>query len=96
MRLRTTLVVQDDIQQRTVDLQLAVVLDEAQFPESVHEKADSRGSCADHFRQSLLTDPTNYGVGCTFILSLWIVLFVLGRAWAPRCFARAVHHEGPH
>ena len=44
------LVVQDDIQQRTVDLQLAVVLDEAQFPESVHEKADSRTSRADHFR----------------------------------------------
>jgi hypothetical protein len=45
-----TLVVQDDIQQRTVDLQLAVVLDEAQLPESVHEKADSRTSRADHFR----------------------------------------------
>ena len=46
----STLVVQDDIQQRTMDLELAVVLDESHFPESVHEKADSRTSRADHFR----------------------------------------------
>ena len=29
----------------------AVVLDEAPFPEFVHEKIDPRPRCADHFRQ---------------------------------------------
>jgi hypothetical protein len=44
-----TLVVQENIQQRTVNLQHAVVLDKAQFPESLHEKADSRTSRVNHF-----------------------------------------------
>ena len=36
------LVVQDDIEQRAVDLQPAVVVNEAQFSEPVHEKAHPR------------------------------------------------------
>ena len=47
---------QDDTQEGIVDVDLAVavVVDEAQFPKFVHEKIDSRPRCADHLRQSLL------------------------------------------
>src|SRR5882762_11914853 len=48
------LLVQDNTQEGIVDLDLAVVLDEAQFPELVHEKIDPRPRCANHFRQHLL------------------------------------------
>ena len=37
---RWCLVVQHHAQERSVDLQTAVVLDEAQFPELVHEEID--------------------------------------------------------
>jgi hypothetical protein len=47
-------VVQRDTQERSVDLKTAVILDEAQFPELVHEKFDSRARCADHLRQRFL------------------------------------------
>jgi hypothetical protein len=50
------LIVQNYIEQRAVDLQTAVVVNETQFPEAVHEKTDSRTSRADHFGQHLLTD----------------------------------------
>src|SRR5882757_4112769 len=50
------LVPQDDTQQRAVNLQMAVVLDEAQLPEFVHELADT-GTCrADDLSQCLLAD----------------------------------------
>src|SRR5229473_7546614 len=48
------LLVQDNTQEGIVDVDLAVVLDEAQLPEFVHEKIDSRPRCANHFRQHLL------------------------------------------
>src|SRR6266481_3704221 len=48
------LLVQDNTQEGIVDLDLAVVLDEAQFPELVHDKIDPRPRCANHFRQHLL------------------------------------------
>jgi hypothetical protein len=47
--------VQDHVQQRTVNLQLPIVFDKAQFAEFVHEKAHTRSRRADHFRQRLLT-----------------------------------------
>jgi hypothetical protein len=43
------LVVENNIKQRAVDLQTAVVVNETQFPEPVHEKADPRPGCAHHF-----------------------------------------------
>src|SRR5271169_1052609 len=49
-------IVQNDIEQRAVDLQAAIVVNETQFPESVHEKADPRTSGTDHSGQGLLTD----------------------------------------
>jgi hypothetical protein len=45
---------QDDTEEGIVDLNLAVVLDEAQFPEFVHERIDSGARCANHLRQRLL------------------------------------------
>src|SRR5580693_491931 len=47
-------VVQDNTQERLVDVDLAVVLDEAQFSEFVHEKIDPGPCCANHFRQHFL------------------------------------------
>ena len=58
------LVVENNIKQRTIDLQApAVVVNKAQFPEPVHEEADPRAGRADHFRQHLLTDLGNYTLG---------------------------------
>jgi hypothetical protein len=45
--------VQNDIEQGTVDFEPAVVVNETQLPEPVHEKADSRTSSADHFGASV-------------------------------------------
>jgi hypothetical protein len=52
--LKTNLFVQDDTEKGIVHLNLAVVLDEAQFPEFVHEEIDSGPRCANHLRQHLL------------------------------------------
>ena len=51
---RVNSVVQDNTQERIVDVDLAVVLDEAEFPEFVHEKIDPRPRRANHLRQHLL------------------------------------------
>jgi hypothetical protein len=48
------LVVQDNTQEGIVDAKPAVVLDEAQLPEFVHEKIDPWACCVDHLRQHLL------------------------------------------
>ena len=49
-----------------VDVLSGVVLDKAELPESVHEKADARTSCSHHFRQSCLTESGNRHFGHTF------------------------------
>jgi hypothetical protein len=48
------LLVQYHAQERSVDLKSAVVLDEAQFPELVHEEIDARACCANHLGQRFL------------------------------------------
>ena len=48
------LLVQDNIQKGSVDMEPAVISNEAQFLEFIHEKIDSGARCPDHFRQSLL------------------------------------------
>ena len=71
---RSCLVVQNDIEQRTVDLQSAFdtagVVNKAQFPEPVHEKADSRTSGSDHFCQRLLTYLGDHGLGNAFLAEM--------------------------
>ena len=57
------LIVQDDVDERAMNFEGAVVFDEPEAPEFVHEKADSRTSRADHLRQHLLIDLRNYLLG---------------------------------
>ena len=56
---------QNDVEQRTVDLQRALrtagIINEAQFPESIHEEADSRTSCPDHLSQRFLAHLRDHG-----------------------------------
>src|SRR5579864_2835717 len=49
-----SLVVEDNIQERVIDVNPAVVPDKAQLLELVHEQIDARSSSANHFRQRLL------------------------------------------
>src|SRR5579863_260120 len=51
---KANLVVEDNTQEGLVDLDLAIILDEAQLPEFVHEKIDPGPRCANHLRQHLL------------------------------------------
>jgi hypothetical protein len=45
------LLVQDNTQERSIDLKSAVVLDESQLSEFVHEEVNPWACCADHLRQ---------------------------------------------
>src|SRR4029453_4905613 len=69
-----TLIVQDNIQQRAVNLQSTFittrVMNEAQFPEPVHEKTHSRTSGADHCCQSLLADLGNHRLRGAFFAKM--------------------------
>jgi hypothetical protein len=60
----------DDVEQRRMDLQLSVVLNEAKFAEFVHEKANSRAGRPDHLGQSLLRDSRNYDVGLPLLTEI--------------------------
>ena len=55
-RRTTTLVVQDDSEQRVVDLEAVRVVDESQPLEFLHEEINPRSRRADHRRQRLLGD----------------------------------------
>jgi hypothetical protein len=48
------LLVQDNTQERSIDVKSTVVLDESELSEFVHEETDPRARCANHFRQHLL------------------------------------------
>src|SRR3990170_2415024 len=50
------LVVEDDIEERTVHSQRTIILNEAQLPELVHEETPPRPRRPDHVRQQFLTD----------------------------------------
>ena len=54
------LVVEHDVEQRAVNFQPAVVVDEAHFSEPVHKEVNSSSSGTDHFRQSFLADLWNH------------------------------------
>jgi hypothetical protein len=41
---------QEDVEERTVNVKATVVLEEPQLPELVHESADPRPGGADHLR----------------------------------------------
>jgi len=60
------LVVENNVQKRAMDLQPAVVMNETQLPESVHEEADRPGR-AHHLREGLLTDLGKYSLGYAFL-----------------------------
>ena len=53
---------QDDAQQGTVNLKSAVVVNETQFPELVHEEVDSGARGANHSREHLLRYVRKYFV----------------------------------
>ena len=50
------LVVQNGVQQRTVDLDLSVVVDLAELAKFVHEETDARSGRSDHLGQCFLAD----------------------------------------
>ena len=49
-----SLIVEDNTQERAVNVKPAICMNEAQFLEFVHEEVDPRTRCANHFRQHLL------------------------------------------
>jgi hypothetical protein len=50
------LLVQNHVQQGTMDFQSSIVFDKTQLAELVHEKAYARSGRADHLRQHFLTE----------------------------------------
>ena len=56
---------QDYIEQRAVNVHVAVVLDEAELAELVHEEADARPCGPHHFRQGFLADIGDHRLGLT-------------------------------
>src|SRR6476620_10567096 len=54
--IRLTSVAQKDAEQRAVHAECPVVIDETQLSELVHEEADPRPGCPNHFGERLLTD----------------------------------------
>jgi hypothetical protein len=57
------LVVQNDIQQRAMDFDAAIVLNKAQLPKFVHKETYARARGSDHLRKRLLTDLGDHRLG---------------------------------
>ena len=64
------IVVQDHVQQGIVNLDFSVVFDEAQFAESVHEKAHTRSRRANHLRQRFLTERSHDRLRLPFLAEI--------------------------
>jgi hypothetical protein len=64
------LIVENHVQQGTVDFDAAVVVNKTQFPKFVHEKAHARSCRADHLRQGLLADLRNDWLRLTFLAKI--------------------------
>ena len=45
----------------------SIIVDETQFPEFVHEETDSRSSCANHLRESFVTDVRHHRLRRIFL-----------------------------
>ncbi len=60
----------NDVEQGAVDAQFAVVLDEAQLAEAIHEEAHAGAGCAYHFRQCLLAYLGNHRFRRAFLAEL--------------------------
>jgi hypothetical protein len=63
-------IVENHVQQGTVDFNVAVVINETQFPKLVHEKTHARACRANHLRQCLLADFRNDRLGPTFFAKI--------------------------
>ena len=61
------LLVQNHIQQRTMDFYAAVVIDKTQFSKFVHESTDARSRRADHLCECLLADFRQDRFGFAFL-----------------------------
>src|SRR5205085_9475137 len=57
------LIVEDDAEQRAVDFHFAVVTDESESAEFVHEETYPRPGCPDHVCERLLADLRNDRLG---------------------------------
>ena len=57
---------QHDAQERGIDLNSAVILDETELPEFVHEEIDPRARCADHLGERFLRYFGEHSVGFVF------------------------------
>ncbi len=64
--VKVGLFVQDNGQHRSVNLKTAVVLDETEFPEFVHEKIDPSARRANHLRQCFLRYFGEYSLGLVY------------------------------
>src|SRR5579859_8005819 len=61
------LIVEDHIQQGTVDFQSAVVLDESKLSKPIHEEVHARPRRPDHLRENFLTDLGNHVLRPAFL-----------------------------
>jgi hypothetical protein len=70
LSLDLRLIVENQVQQGAVDLNMAIVINKAQLPKFVHEKAHARSRRADHLRQRLLADFRNDWLRPTFLAKI--------------------------
>ena len=61
------LVVEDDVEEGTVHVHLTVVVNEAKFPELIHEETDAGTRRPNHLGERFLTDLCNHRLWLTFL-----------------------------